>query len=223
MATPAQKHFKKEMNKLNRDGLNFEIDSIYYPGTRIKKSNRPWWTYSLAGIVLFAIMFSTIPTKIYNDYIVNKHDKIFNYLEAHREYTEKSDRLLNHHLSKTPFPSSIDLASLQQDKASLNMLLWETEKLKIPSAFKSHKQTFLEVMEKRLFIMTYLEVLRKTNSPYNGELTQHINELNAKKQLERNSLMGIFETEGIDYNVEADGTIIYHLKTYYPNNSKYNQ
>ena len=182
MATPAQKHFKKEMNKLNRDGLNFEQDSIYGPVNRRKKSNRPWWTYSLAGIILFAIMFSTIPTKIYNDFIVNKHDRIFKYLEAHREYTEKSDTLLIHHLTVTPFPSAVDLTSLQQDKTSLNVLLLEAGKLKVPSAFKSHKQSFLEVMEKHLFIITYLEVLKRTNSPYNGELTQHINELNVKRQ-----------------------------------------
>lgn len=223
MATPAQKHFKKEMNKLNRDGLNFEQESIYSPVNRKKKSNRPWWTYSLAGIILFAIMFSTIPIKIYNDLIVNEHDKIFKYLGAHREYTEKSDALLNQHLTVTPFPSAIDLASLQQDKTSLNVLLLEAEKLKVPAAFKSHKQSFLEAMEKRLFIITYLEVIKKTNSPYNGELTQHINELNVKRQLERNRLMGIFETEDIDYTIEADGTIIYHIKTYYPNNPKFNK
>ena len=76
-------------------------------------------------------------------------------------------------------------------------------------------------MEKQLFIITYIEILAKTNSGYNGELTQHINELNVSRQLERDRLIRIFEAEDIDYTIQPDGTIMYHIKTYYPENSKY--
>ena len=69
MGTPVQEHFKKEMQKLNHNSYEFGADSIYHTGKK-QRNKRPWWTYSVAGILLFLLMFSTIPNKLYNDYIV---------------------------------------------------------------------------------------------------------------------------------------------------------
>lgn len=222
MVTPVQKHFRKEMQVLNRTGSDFGTDSIYHPGKK-QRNKRPWWTYSVAGILLFLLMFSTIPNKLYNDYIVNKHDRMFNYLQAHKDYTEKSDFILQGYLTQATQNTPWDLGSIQKDKTALHMLLIESEKLRAPSAFRTHQQAFLEAMEKKLFIITYLEVLAKTNSGYNGELDQHINELNVSRQLERDRLISIFKSEDIDYTIQLDGTLTYHIKTYYPENSKYKQ
>ncbi|WP_226086015.1 hypothetical protein [Mesobacillus sp. S13] len=222
MVTPVQKHFRKEMQEWNRTGYDFGADSIYHSGKK-QRNKRPWWTYSVAGILLFLLMFSTIPNKLYNDYIVNKHDRMFNYLQAHKDYTEKSDYILNGYLTQLSQNSPWGLVSLQKDKAALNMLLIESEKLKAPSAFNTHQQAFLETMEKKLFIITYLEILAKTNSGYNGELDQHINDLNVSRQLEQDRLISIFKAEDIGYTLQPDGTLMYHIKTYYPENSKYKQ
>ncbi|CAM3830069.1 hypothetical protein [Mesobacillus thioparans] len=177
-------------------------------------------TYSIAGILLFLVMFSTITNKLYNDYIVYKHDRVLNYLQTHEDYTEKSDYILNGYITQVSQNSPWDLGSLQKDKAAMNMLLIESKKLKAPSAFKSHQQAFLEVMEKRLLIITYIEVLAKTNSGYTEELDQHINELNVSRKLEQNRLINVFEADGIDYTILPDGKIMYRVLTYYPKNSK---
>ena len=130
MVTPVQKHFRKELQELNRNGYDFGADSIYHTGKK-QRNKRPWWTYSIAGILLFLLMFSTIPNKLYNDYIVNKHDRIFNYLQAHKDYTEKSDYILKGYLTQVSQNLPWDLGALQKDKAALNMLLLESEKLKL--------------------------------------------------------------------------------------------
>jgi hypothetical protein len=88
--------------------------------------------------------------------------------------------------------------------------------MKAPSAFKEHKNSVIGIMEKRLFILTYLEVLASSRSQNYNELTPHINELNTRQQLERNQLAGIFEEEDIPYTLEDDGSIRYEYKTYRP-------
>ena len=208
MVTPVQKHFRKEMQELNHNSYNSSADIIDNTGKK-HRNKRPWLTYSVAGILLFLLIFSTIPNKLYNDYIVYKHDRVFNYLQSLKDYTEKSDYILNGYLSQVSQNSPWDLDFLQKDKAALNLLLIESEKLKTPAAYKSHQQAFLEVMEKRLFIITYIEMLAKTNSGYNEELAQHINELNVSRQLERDRLISIFKAEGIDYTILSDGRIMY--------------
>ncbi|MGV2939707.1 hypothetical protein AB5I83_08960 [Mesobacillus sp. LC4] len=222
MVTPVQKNFRKEMQELNRTGSDFSADSIYHSGKK-KRNKRPWWTYSVMGTLLFLLMFSTVPYKLYNDYIVNKHDRMFNYLQTHKDYTEKSDFILQGYITQATHNTPWDLGSLQNDKAAMHMLLIESEKMKAPSAFNTHQQAFLETMEKKLFIITYLEILAKTNSGYNGELDQHINDLNVSRQLEQDRLIRIFKAEDIDYTLQPDGTLMYHIKTYYPENSKYKQ
>ena len=99
MVTPVQKHFRKEMQELNHNGYDSGADSIYNTGKK-RRNKRPWLTYSVAGIFLFLLIFSTIPNKLYNNYIVYKHERVFNYLQSHKDYTEKSDYILNGYLSQ---------------------------------------------------------------------------------------------------------------------------
>ena len=148
---------------------------------------------------------------------------MFNYLETHKEYTEKSDFILQGYITQATQNTPWDLGSIQRDRTALHMLLIDSEKLKAPSAFKSHQHAFLKAMEKKLFIITYMEVLAKTSSGYNGELDQHINDLNVSRHLEQDRLISIFKAEDIGYTLQPDGTLMYHIKTYYPENSKYKQ
>ncbi|WP_053360729.1 hypothetical protein [Bacillus sp. FJAT-27251] len=213
MATPAQKHFRNQVKKMNREGHDFGEESIYLPIRKIRKQ-RPWWTYSLLGIVLFLFTFSSIPTKLYHDVVVYKDGKMYDYLKAGDQYNLQSNVILGSLLPQASQLSSINLLDLQRKKEELSTLTVASGQLKAPDNFIKHKESFSEVMQQRLFILTYLEMLVKRGGTYNGELTSHINELNVRQQLEKSSLIQAFEEAKIKYKVLPDGTIEYEYRTY---------
>lgn len=215
MATPAQKHFRKEMKELNRSSQPFGQTDIYQPAFKSRRS-KPRWSYSLIAIVLVLTLLSGMPKQFYNNFIVYKHDKMITYLQEQQAYTEQSAAILNTYLIQSSTPASLNINALQESKKSLNNLILEANNMKAPSAFKEHKNSVIEIMEKRLFIVTYIEVLASSSSQNYNELTPHINELNTRQQLERNQLAGIFEEEDIPYILEDDGSIRYEYKTYRP-------
>lgn len=208
-----QKHFRNQIKELNQDGYQLGEESIYHPVKR-KRFKRPWWTYSLIGIILFLVTFSSLPVKIYNDVIVYKDGKMYDYLNTSKQYDIQSDMIVRNLVAQAAQLSSISLPELQREKTTVNRLTVETEKLKAPSIFKKHKETLIDVIQQRLFIITYLELLAKTGSPYSGELTPHINELNVKQELKRSALIDAFEEANIEYTIQVDGTIQYQYKSY---------
>lgn len=208
------------MKELNRSSQPFNQTDIYQPAFKIRQP-RPRWSYSLIAIVLILVVLSGMPKQFYDNFIVYKHDKMIAYLKEQQAYTEQSAAILNTYLMQSSAPASLNLNSLQESKKILSDLILEANNMKAPSAFKEHKNSVIGIMEKRLFIVTYLEVLASSSQNYN-ELTPHINELITRQQLERNQLAGIFEEENIPYILEDDGTIQYEYKTYRPGNGKSN-
>lgn len=196
MATPAQKHFRKEMKELNRSSQPFGQSDIYQPAFKSRRP-RARWSFSLIAIVLVLTILSGMPKQFYNNFIVYKHEKMIAYLKEQQADTEQSGAILNTYLMQSSTPASLNIDALQESKKSLNNLILEANNMKAPSAFIEHKNSVIGIMEKRLFILTYLEVLASSRSQNYNELTPHINELNTRQQLERNQLAGIFEEENI--------------------------
>lgn len=217
MPTPAQTHFKDQIRELNQAGYPINEETIYHPVKR-KQNKRPWWTFSIIGIILFLVAFSNIPIKLYNDIVVYKDRKMFDYIKMSEQYNLQTSAIINTHLTQISQRSEPNSVQLQQDKEMLNKLIVETKQLKAPANFTIHKELLIDILQDRLFIITYLEMLAKTNSPYGEEITVHTNDVNVKQEMLRSTLIQAFEKSNIDYTSLSDGTIQYEYKRYYNRN-----
>jgi hypothetical protein len=124
MATPAQKHFRSQVKEMKREGYGFGEESIYHPVRKIR-NKRPWWTYSLLGVILFLFTFSSIPAKFYHDVVVYKDGKMYEYLKAGGQYNLQSNAILGSFLPQAAQLSSLNLLELQQQKEKLSTLTVE--------------------------------------------------------------------------------------------------
>jgi hypothetical protein len=105
LATPAQKHFRKEMKELNRSSHPFSQTDIYQPALKSRRP-RARWSYSLIAIVLVLTVLSGMPKQFYNNFIVYKPEKMIAYLKEQQAYTEQSGAILNTYLMQSSTPAS---------------------------------------------------------------------------------------------------------------------
>jgi hypothetical protein len=176
------------------------------------------WNYGILSMILFGITLSSLPTKIYNDFTVNRHEKMNTYISQKSYYDTKSSEMITallNELNQGTSPTLL-LPRVQQAIPTINGLYNEAVNLRAPRSFENHKATFIKIMDERKLITRILLMNIESNGSLQNELNNLIMDLRNSTAAERLELMKAFDEVGIEYSVFPDGSIEYWIKTYSP-------
>ena len=202
MPTPAQKQFKERVRGLQDKG--YFTETVYSPTKRKRIKSIKW--PSLIVVAIF--LLSAIPS-LYNQYTVSKHERMVTYLNKTFDQDKDSTKLINQ-ISKVNTMSAIPTA-----KSNLYAILTEAKSTTAPRAFNEYNQRFLDVLQQKLLILTYIEITGKLHHYNSEELQPYFAELTHKQTNMREQLKRTFDKEDITYTEQPDGTITYWYKSYF--------
>ncbi|WP_342433040.1 hypothetical protein [Neobacillus sp. FSL H8-0543] len=197
MLTPAQKKVRQEMEELQINGqLRHSVAKVppvmrhTEPKKRVKR-----------GFFGPLLILSLIILVIYQFYTKESTEKAISYLSELQTINGQSDQMFN----QDPRKINLNTLAIQQAIESHEDLLLKVKDLQTPSNFKNHKRDFINMLEQRGIILSYLA----TASTDTSTLNKYLLELKIKQELQRDSLALALENAKIEYEQVRDGTISY--------------
>ncbi|GHH97429.1 hypothetical protein [Neobacillus kokaensis] len=195
MLTPSQQKVKQELDELKAIGSYNHGSDMNFPRTELPASKNR--VYFSIGLVLFLVVISI--AALY--FSTPSQTKISSYLTKEQQYNRKSLKLFNDFAEKTS-------GDLESDVLKQASLVKKADDLSAPSGFEKHKLDFIDVMQHRLDILTYLSENKQADTLL---LKKLLIELDVKQELAQDSLLKAFDREEIQYEEHVDGAFRYWI------------
>jgi hypothetical protein len=186
-----------------------------YPPRRPRRNN----TILAIIIVIVALFMSGIPTKLYNDITVYRHEKIKNYLDQREQYFGSSDIQFKQMLNKVYQIKSSNITQAMPDIQQAKILILNNyqgvNKLKPPRAFQDLHTETLQWFIQLNSAVEYLEKAAISNSYNPNTFNIYMNEIIVTlSNIQPNLIQGL-QKEKLEYQINADGSLVYWLKKNY--------
>lgn len=177
-------------------------------------------TIGIISFIILALFMSGIPTKIYNDITVYRHEKIKNYLQQREQFFSSSDLEFKQLIKKVYQLNSTNISSLAPDIQQAKIVIFNNyqsvSNLKPPRAFKDlHDETLQWFLEKNSAI-DYLETSAISSSYQPNTFRIYIDKINETLSNINPKFIQGLQKEKLEYQINSDGSITYWIKTNVP-------